>query len=118
MALVKRYHGALNGYDEKVVKALFAPGAIYVSPGVNGRIEGRDAIIAAFNIYFADHPDQQAVDEALDIISPHQLRARWRLEATRRSTGQRITRRGVETITFDQAGLIAHVLVEDLVSQS
>ena len=65
VALVRRYHAALNGYDEKTVSQMFAPDAIYVSPGVNGRIEGREAIIAAFGTYFAEHADQHAEDGSI-----------------------------------------------------
>ena len=63
MALLRRYHTALNAYDARTVAPMFAVDAVYVSPGVDGRIAGRDAIIAAFTRYFAEHPDQHAIDE-------------------------------------------------------
>ena len=113
LALVKRYHEALNHYDAATVKAMFAPDAVYDSPGVKGRIEGRDAIIAAFDTYFAEHPDQHAVDEGLELRAPHQVWFAWKLEATAQSTGKCITRRGTEIVTFDDAGLIRHVEVHD-----
>jgi hypothetical protein len=37
----------------------------------------------------------------------------WKLEATARSTGQRVFRRGTQTITFGADGLIRHVEVTD-----
>ena len=40
VALLQRYHAALNDYDERTVKAMFAEDAIYVSPGVNGPDRG------------------------------------------------------------------------------
>lgn len=113
VALTSRYHEALNHYDEATVKAMFAPGAVYISKGVNGRIEGRDAILAAFTRYFREHPDQVAEDEGVEILSPSTVRFAWRLEATSASTGSKVTRRGVETVTFDEQGLIAHVEVID-----
>lgn len=113
VALLRRYHAALNDYDEPTVKAMFAADAIYVSPGVNGRIAGRDAIIAAFTGYFAEHPDQFAIDETVTRIAPDTVRSVWRLAATARSTGRRVARRGTETVTFDPSGLIAHVEVTD-----
>ncbi len=113
VALLRRYHDALNGYDERTVTAMFAQDAVYVSPGVNGRIAGRDAIIAAFTAYFTEHPDQHSIDEAVTLVAPGTVRSVWRLDATARSTGRRVTRRGTETITFDAAGLIAHVEVRD-----
>lgn len=112
--LVDRYHAALNAYDEATVKAMFAPAAVYTSPGVNGRIEGREAIIAAFTKYFDEHPDQHAEDEWREVLSPRTVRFGWKLRATKRSTGQPIARRGVETVTYDENGLILEVEVRDL----
>lgn len=113
-ALLARYHAALEPFEAQAVKEMFAPGAVYVSPGVNGRIEGREAIIAAFTAYFAEHPDQKAVDEQVEILGPGTVRAQWRLEATARSSGRRVARRGSETVHFDPQGLIVSVTVEDL----
>lgn len=113
VALLKRYHAALNSYDAAVIAPMFAPDAVYVSPGINGRVTGRDAIMAAFNAYFAEFPDQRATTLTAERLSPNRVRAGWRLEATARSTGQRVTRQGVETMTFDDAGRIAEVVVED-----
>ena len=113
VALLRRYHDALNDYEERTVKAMFAEDAVYVSPGVKGRIEGRDAIIAAFTAYFAEHPDQAAIDEAVTLVAPDVVQSVWKLEATARSTGRRVIRRGTETISFDRHGLIRHVEVSD-----
>ena len=113
VALLERYHAALNDYDEETVRAMFAQDAIYVSPGVKGRVEGRDAIIAAFTVYFTEHPDQAAVDEAVTQVAPDAAHSVWKLEATARSTGQRVYRRGSQTVTFDADGLIRHVEVTD-----
>ena len=111
---LRRYHEALNAYDEAVVTPMFAPDAVYDSPGVGGRIAGREAIIRAFTAYFTEHPDQHAEDETVEVLSPRKVRFTWRLEATSRSTGRPVTRRGVETVTFDDNGLISHVEVQDL----
>lgn len=113
VALLKRYHAALNAYEAEIVKPMFAADAVYVSPGLNGRIDGRDAIIAAFSAYFAEHPDQRAEDDLIEQVSPHAVRALWRLTATSASSGRVVERRGMETVTFDAAGLIARVEVED-----
>ena len=114
VALVASYHKALNRYDAEEVRRFFAPDARYVSPGVNGAISGRDAIIAAFSAYFAEHPDQHAVDESIVVLSPRAARSVWRLAATSASTGEPYERRGTETVTFDEEGLIVSVVVEDL----
>lgn len=113
VALVRRYHAALNGFDGKAVAPMFAADAVYVSPGLDGRIEGRDAIMAAFGAYFAEHPDQQAEDESIAQVAPLQARSVWRLRATAGSAGHTVERRGVETVSFDAAGLIVSVEVED-----
>jgi uncharacterized protein (TIGR02246 family) len=113
VALVKRYHAALDAYDAAVVGPMFAADAVYVSPGVNGRIEGRDAVIAAFSAYFAEYPDQRAEDDAIEQTGPREARAAWRLRATAVSTGAPVTRRGIETVGFDDGGLIVRVEVED-----
>lgn len=114
VALVRRYHAALQPYDASVAAACFAPAAVYVSPGVNGRIEGRGAIIAAFDAYFAEYPDQQAEDTRIDRLPGLAACAHWRLAATSATTGLRIIRHGVETVRFDAEGLIIAVEVEDL----
>jgi hypothetical protein len=113
VALVKRYHAALNGYSEEAVRPMFAPGAVYASPGLGGRIEGRDAILKAFGSYFAAHPDQFSEDESVIALSPFRAQAVWRLSATEASTGRPVTRRGIETVSFDGEGLIVAVEVED-----
>lgn len=113
VALVGRYHAALNVYDAATVAPMFAEHAVYVSPGVNGRLEGRERIIAAFSAYFAEHPDQHAVDEAIEQLGPLRARSHWRLDATSASTGKAVRRRGIETVTFNAAGLILAVEVED-----
>ncbi len=113
VALLTRYHAALQPYDADTVTAMFAEGARYVSPGVGGAIEGRDAIIAAFTAYFTEHPDQHSVDERVEAIAPDTARAEWSLTATSASTAEPYVRRGTETIRFDAQGLIAEVMVED-----
>jgi hypothetical protein len=113
VAQVKRYHAALNGYREEAVRPMFAARAVYASPGVGGRIEGREAILSAFRDYFAAHPDQVAEDESVTALSPLSARAVWRLRATAEPAGRIVERRGVETVRFDSDGLIIAVEVED-----
>ena len=112
VALVRRYHAALNCYRAEEIAAMFAGDASYRSPGVGG-LEGRDSIISAFTAYFAEHPDQHAVDDEIVALNQHTARARWRLTATSRSTNEPYQRAGIETVTFDDAGLIISVVVED-----
>ena len=113
VALLRRYHAALNDYDEAVVMPMFAVDAVYDSPGVNGRIAGRAAIIAAFTAYFTEYPDQHATDETVVPTANRTVQSVWRLEATSRSSGRKVTRHGTESVTFDADGLICHVEVAD-----
>ena len=111
--LLRRYHAALQPYAADEVAEMFAEGAVYVSPGVNGRLEGRAAIMRAFNAYFAEHPDQQSVDETIEVLGRRSVRSHWRLTATSAATGRAVERKGIETVTFDERGLILKVEVED-----
>lgn len=112
VALAARYHAALNRYDETVVAPMFAECAVYISPGV-GALEGRGAIIAAFNAYFAEYADQAAADDEMTALDSRRARSSWRLEARSSRTGAHIIRQGTEIVTFDDAGLIVLVEVED-----
>ena len=112
VALVQRYHAALNCYRAEEIAPMFTPDASYHSPGV-GALQGRDSIIAAFSAYFAEHPDQLSLDDVLAQIGPHSARSEWRLTATSKSTGKPYRRSGAETVTFDDSGLILRVVVED-----
>lgn len=113
VALLRRYHAALEPYDRAVVAPLLAAGAVYHSPGLAGVIAGRDAILAAFDDYFAAHPDQRSEDSAITAAAPRAARAIWQLRATHAPTGRTVLRRGIETIGFDTAGRILRVVVED-----
>lgn len=113
-SLLRRYHAALQPYAADEVAGMFAEGAVYVSPGVNGRLEGRAAILRAFDAYFAEHPDQHAVDETVEVLGSGSVRAHWRLTATSATTGRAVERRGIETIQFDADGRIIRVEIEDL----
>jgi uncharacterized protein (TIGR02246 family) len=112
VALVQRYHAALNSYQAEEIAPMFTPDASYHSPGV-GVLHSRDVIIAAFSSYFAEHPDQQSLDDSLLQVGTHAARSEWRLTATSKSTGKPYRRSGAETVTFDATGLIVRVVVED-----
>lgn len=112
VALVRRYHAALNRYTAAEVAPMFAADAIYQSPGV-GALRGREAIIAAFTAYFAEYPDQHALDEKITQTGDMAAVSKWRLTATSRSTGEPYHRRGSEAVSFNGDGLIVRVDVED-----
>ncbi|MFT3989629.1 nuclear transport factor 2 family protein [Aestuariivirga sp.] len=112
VARVEAYHAQLNAYDPVQVSKFFSADAEYHSPGV-GVLVGRRAIIAAMSGYFAEYPDQVAVDDVMEQVAPDRVRSEWRLAATSKTTGQQTLRSGVETVTFDEDGLIRRVQVED-----
>ena len=112
VGLVHRYHAALNALDLDGVAAMFADEAEYHSPSVGG-ILGKHAIMAAMRGYFAEYPDQLAIDDRTCHAGPNAVRSEWRLTATSKSTGKTVMRQGAETILFTAKGLIRGVEVRD-----
>ncbi len=104
---------ALNRYDLEAVAEMFAENAIYISEGTGGARQGRDAIIKAFKTYFSLHGDQVNVDHNVRQISATQLQSDWSLTATNQRTGQVVRRKGLQAITFNNAGLIERIQVFD-----
>ncbi len=113
VAVVTRYHDALNRFAAETVAPMLAADAEYHSPSV-GVIAGRDNIIEAMTGYFAEYPDQVAVDDSITLASPGVVRCVWRLKATSKSTGAPYIRNGVEHVTVGPDGLIRKVEVSDL----
>lgn len=112
VAILRRFHDATNALDYVALETMFTPDAVYVSAGVGGAVEGREAIMAAFRAYFDEYPDQVAEDISLDALSPVSARSFWRLEGTSTRTGKWRERHGAETITVDDRGRIVRVDVE------
>ena len=107
------YHAALNNFDSGVVEAMFAEDAEYVSPGLNGVVAGRAAILKAMREYYAEYGDQVAVDGEVIELRPHVVQSTWRLKATSSRSGKLVQRQGREVTTFNEAGLITRVEVFD-----
>lgn len=110
IGLVNRYHAALNALDLDGAGTMFADEAEYYSPSVGG-ILGKHAIMAAMRGYFAEYPDQVAIDDHTYHAGPDAVRSEWRLKATSKSTGKTVEQRGAETIFFTRMGLIRRVEV-------
>jgi len=105
IALAEAYVAASNAHDLDEITAMFAPDAQYRSSGVGGH-DGRDAIRAMNEAFFAANPD-----------------VRWETSGHRIVPGEGVefdfvislggTRsRGVERVFFDENGLIRRVEVE------
>ena len=112
-ALLIIYSNALNRFDLKRVEAMFAPHAIYISPGLDGEIINRDQIMKSFRSYFAEFADQTSEYFNIELILPNAVRSNWKLSATSNKTGKRVSRSGSEIMKFDDHGLIIHVEVHD-----
>lgn len=78
---------------------MLADNAEYHSPSI-GALVGKAAIMAAVRSYFAEYPDQKAVDDVVEAVDSTRVRSQWRLKATSRSTGELYERRGSEVITI------------------
>lgn len=107
------FHNAVNALDYATIEDYFAADAVYVSGGVGGRIDGRDAIMAAFRKYFDAYPDQVAEDRSVDRVSDNAARSVWELKATDSRTGAPMTRTGEETLVFNDKGKITRIDVTD-----
>ena len=110
--MVRRYHAAINALDYEALDALFAEEAAYLSNGI-GAVRGKDAILRSFRAYFAEYPDQVAVDDLVESLSGSKARSLWRLTATHAVTGMTLSRQGEEVVTLDDAGKILRVDVRD-----
>ncbi len=113
-ALLAEYTSALNRYDLDAVETMFAENAVYVSPGLNGEITGRNAIMQAFRAYFADHTAQVNVDWNVKIIGNKKIQSDWSLAATNAHTRQTVSRQGSQVMTFDGEDRIVRVQVLDV----
>lgn len=113
IARLLAYHTALNAFDLGAVEAMFAVDAQYISPGLQGAVQGRTAIMNAMRDYFAENADQHAEDAEIVELVPHVVRSRWSLSAISSKTGKVTTRHGTEVVTFNAAGLIQRVEVFD-----
>jgi ketosteroid isomerase-like protein len=112
--LLKHYHAALNAFEFDAVANMFAVDAIYVSPGLNGEISGREKIMSAMQEYFAEFADQVSVDEEIEHLNVFEVRTIWSLKATSIKTGHHLNRCGEEVVTFNNDGAIVRVEVQDL----
>jgi len=113
MKLAERYFTALNNFDYATLEKLFAEDAEYHSSGIGG-LYGRPAIIEAMKAYFHEFSDQVSTNDSIEVIGPSSVQTHWRLHATTKSSGRKVTRQGIETIHFNPKGLITTVEVKDV----
>ena len=113
LKLVERYYAALKHFDYATLEKIFAEDAEYHSSGIGG-LYGRPAIIEAMRAYFHEFSDQVSTNDSIELLSETSVRTHWRLHATTKSSGRKVTRQGVEIIHFNPKGLIATVEVKDV----
>ncbi len=114
VAAMVAYHDALERRDFKYIGITLAENAVYQSKGL-GPVEGRDAILAAMQGYFAKHPNHKSWDTSTKLEGRLVASCTWELRATDNDTGNAISRHGHERVTFDAKGRIIRVDVEDLI---
>ena len=113
LKLAERYYAALSNFDYAALEKIFAEDAEYHSSGIGG-LYGRPAIIEAMKAYFHEFSDQVSTNDSMELLSETSVRTHWRLHATTKSSGRKVTHQGVETIHFNPRGQIATVEVKDV----
>ena len=111
--VLRRWHEAINALDFDAIETFFAHDATYGSKKV-GALRGREEIMKAFRKYFAEYPDQVAVDDSFEKVSLVAAKSTWHLTATSATSGENLIRRGEETIYLNADGKIERVDVTDL----
>lgn len=113
VAAMVAYHAALERRDFNYIGAVLAQDAVYQSKGL-GPVNGKAAILAAMQNYFAKHPDHRAWDTSVKEEGRLVASCTWQLQATDAVSGKSVSRRGNERVSFDAKGRIISVEVEDL----
>ena len=90
LKLAERYFAALNNFDYATLEKIFAEDAEYHSSGIGG-LYGRPAIIEAMKAYFHEFSDQVSTNDSIEVIGPSSVRTHWRLHATTKSSGRKVT---------------------------
>ena len=111
--ILRRWHEAINALDFDAIEAFFADDTTYGSRKV-GALRGRAQIMKAFRDYFAEYPDQVAMDDSFEKVGPNAAKSTWHLTATSATTGEKLIRQGEETIYLNAEGKIERVDVTDL----
>ena len=106
----RRYVELSNAGSLDDALAMFAEDAVYESTQV-GSFEGRDAIGAMMRGFFARYPGARWDVPAYREVGPAGIEFDFVMTATAAESGERIERRGTETIEFDGDGRILRVRV-------
>ena len=108
--LAGRYVQASNEHDLERIRAMFAGDAVYVSSRV-GAFDGRDAILAMMDGFFARFPDVHWDVREYREAGAGAVVFDFVMTATAVDEAEAIEVHGVETIAFDAMGRISRIEV-------
>lgn len=108
--LARQYVERSNRHVLDDVFPLFDPEATYRSSQF-GLFEGLDQIREMMTVFFTTFPDVQWTVDGYRADSDDTASFEFTMQASHAETGQPVERRGLETITFTEEGLIRHVEV-------
>ncbi len=109
--LARLYVERSNRHVLDEVLPMFDPEATYRSSQF-GLFEGLDQIRDMMTGFFNSFPDVHWTVDAYRADSADTVSFAFAMRATNAETGQPVERRGLETITFTEEGLIRHIEVE------
>lgn len=109
--LARLYVERSNRHVLDEVFPMFDPEATYRSSQF-GLFEGLDQIRDMMTVFFNSFPDVHWTVDAYRADSADTVTFAFAMRATNAETGQPVARRGLETITFTEEGLIRHIEVE------
>ena len=109
--LAKQYVERSNSHALDDVFPMFDPDATYRSSQF-GIFEGLNQIREMISGFFTTFPDVHWTLDTCRAVSDDTATFEFTMRATHAETGQAVERRGLETISFSEAGLIRHIEVE------
>lgn len=109
--LARLYVERSNSHELDEVFSMFDPDATYRSSQF-GLFEGLDRIRDMMNGFFTTFPDVYWTVDAYRADSEDTASFEYTMRASNAETGTPVERRGLETITFTDDGLIRHIEVE------
>ncbi len=105
--ILRRWHGAIQRARLRCGRSVLADDATYAVAFKVGALRGRAQIVKAFRDYFAEYPDQVAVDDSFEKVSPAAAKSTWHPPAAPARRPARSSSAGAkETIYLNAEGKI------------
>lgn len=108
--LTRAYVALSNAHRLEFIRAMFDERAVYHSAHV-GEFAGRDAIAEMMNGFFSRFPDVHWDAVNYRSVESGCVTFEFSMTATEKATGKSIERTGVETVAFNENGLIRRLEV-------